>query len=133
MKLTVFSGLALLFGCEHSELPVQSGMTIVFGTVTIDQQPLDYGQISFIPSDPGDHHVPDGEFIAAIEAGRFEIEILPGTHRVEIVKNEGLDPDVPGQIRQVLPERYNVDSELVATVEMNPSTELAFALASSNQ
>ncbi|WP_145346629.1 hypothetical protein [Rosistilla ulvae] len=108
-------------------------MTIVTGTVTFDQQPLEYGQISFIPNDPGDHHVPDGEFIAAIESGRFEIEVLPGTHRVEIVKNEDLDPDDPGNTRQVISERYNANSELTATVEMNSGTDLAFALVSANE
>ncbi|MBA4105072.1 MAG: hypothetical protein C0485_04880 [Pirellula sp.] len=108
--------IALLAGCSSKP----AGGTVK-GTVTLDGQPLATGRILFIAVDQGS---PSAE--AAITAGQFETLVLPGDKRVEIrspkvtgKKKMYNTPDSPtiDTVVELLPAKYNVNSELKMTVD----------------
>lgn len=127
----------LLFaaGCNDSDSRMKK--VVVRGIVTIDGQPLPRGKIRFYPS--GDTKGPvsgaaikDGAYLAL---GRGGVPV--GSHKVDI---RAYRPDkryasqtisdgegVPSE--QYLPERYNVQTTLTATVTDSTST-LDFELSS---
>ena len=102
---------------------------VVSGNVTFSGQPLEKGQIRFIPSpetvgpitvEP----IVDGYYTSEDTGG-----VPVGTHRVEIL---GYDAEVyanhprgPGSpaIPQLLPRKYNHESELTATLQSDKSEE----------
>ena len=108
--------IALLAGCSSKP----AGGTVK-GTVTLDGQPLASGQILFVAVDQSS---PSAE--AAITAGAFEALVPPGEKRVEIRapkvtgKKKMYDtPDSPtvDTVVELLPAKYNVNSELKMTVD----------------
>ena len=108
--------IALLAGCASK--PV--GGTVK-GTVTLDGQPLATGRVLFVAVDQSS---PSAE--AAITAGAFEALVSPGDKRVEIRspkvtgKKKMYDtPDSPtvDTVVELLPAKYNVNSELAITVD----------------
>lgn len=113
--------LASAVGCSGD------GNGKVRGNVTLDGQPLDSGIIRFAAADPGGQPTE-----ATITAGRFEAVIPPGEKRVEIRapkvtgKRKMYDtPDSPtvDVVAELLPNRYNVDSELKMTVDGSEQTQ----------
>jgi len=111
--------VATLCGCSHPEPPIASGRVIARGVVTLDGQPLGWGNILFLNSDPA--RTPfEGQFPAAISRGEFEIEITPGTYRVEIRQFQSDDlqksEGTPSDSVQTLPQKYNDESEFTAAV-----------------
>ena len=110
----------------------------VSGTVTLDGQPLASGAVTLHPLGDG---VSAG---GPIEAGTFAIAEAKGptagSYRVEIVAYEDTgqftdDPDLPGQKietqEQILPPRYNRDSELTIEVQPDTANQFTFELHSS--
>lgn len=118
--------LPAVIGCS-SESPRSS----VKGMVTLDGQPMASGLINFVAVDAGAQTAE-----AVITEGRFEAVVPPGEKRVEIRapkitgKKKMYDtPDSPtvDVVAELLPRRYNVDSELRMTVadgEQDKSFEL---------
>jgi hypothetical protein len=107
--------IAAIIGCS-AHLP----SNVVRGTVTLDGQPLAEGLIHFIAVDGS---VATTE--ARIAAGKFEAAVPPGEKRVEIRagkvtgKKRVYDtPDSPtvDLVSELVPARYNVQSELRVTV-----------------
>lgn len=107
---------AALVGCSSEK----SGGTVK-GTITLDGQPVFAGQILFVSVDQS---TPSAE--AAITAGQFEALVPPGEKRVEIRapkvtgKKKMYDtPDSPtvDTVAELLPAKYNVNSELTMTVD----------------
>ena len=93
----------------------------VKGTVTLDGQPLTAGQVLFVAVDQGS---PSAE--ATIAAGEFEALVPLGEKRVEIrapkvtgKKKMYNTPDSPtvDTVVELLPAKYNVNSELKMTVD----------------
>lgn len=139
MQNTVIARLALCvilvaasFGCGRSE------RMSVEGTVTLDGQPLEKGSIQFSPM-PGTNGPTAG---ADIVAGKFIIRSaggpFAGSFRVQIsaagvTGRKVLDPrsnTMIDEFAQVLPARYNSQSELQAEVKAGDVNRLEFALAS---
>jgi hypothetical protein len=102
---------------------------VVSGNISFSGKPVEKGQIRFIPS--GDSSGPIT--VETIEGGYYTTEatggVPVGVHRVEI---RGYDPQVyanapkgPGSppIPQLLPKKYNHESELKATLESGKSEE----------
>ena len=127
--------VALLSGCNGTQ------RNAIQGAVTLDDQPLDSGYITFCPL-PGTKGPTAG---ANIVDGRFEIPAdkgtFSGTFRVEISKYK----EIPGRFllskgpkegerialtANVLPARYNTDSGLTAEIDKGNSTPLRFDLVS---
>jgi hypothetical protein len=102
---------------------------VVSGNVSFGGKPLEKGQIRFIPTDDSRGPIT----VETIESGNYTTEktggVPVGVHRVEI---RGYDPEVyakapkgPGSppIPQLLPKKYNYDSELKAVLESGKSEE----------
>jgi len=109
----------------------------ISGEVTLDGGPLDDASITLVPVGPG----PSAG--AEISEGRFAIERSagpsPGTYRVEIRAYRGTgqqipDDDNPGQMteatEQIIPGRYNRDTELEVEVTVDGENHFQFALES---
>lgn len=107
---------AALVGCSSEK----SGGTVK-GAITLDGQPVVAGQILFVSVDQS---TPSAE--GTITAGQFEAVVPPGEKRVEIRapkitgKKKMYDtPDSPtvDTVVELLPAKYNVNSELKLTVD----------------
>lgn len=121
--------LLLAMGCGGEDSNAR-----LTGAVTLDNQPLKTGSITFLPI--------DGKSATAgttIENGEFTLVIPPGKKKVEIVGTK-----VVGQRRayegdqnspliditeDIVPSRYNVQSDLVVEISAGESRE-TFALKS---
>jgi hypothetical protein len=108
--------------------------TTLTGTVTLDGQPLPEGTVRLVPTDP----TKGGTAGAAIKDGKFTAEVPPGELRVEISapkvvgKRKAYDtPESPTVdiVEELIPARYNVNSELKVTVKKGGQKE-TFALLS---
>lgn len=116
-KALLTMACCLLLGCNKGDGLTRS---IVSGSVTLRGQPVQDGQIRFIPQ--GDTQGPltiesikDGQYRCARVGG-----VPVGTHRVEILAFHPDDPEPtgPGERprRQLVPNRFNRDSELTVTI-----------------
>jgi hypothetical protein len=118
--------LLLVAGC--------GGRQTIEGTVTLDDQPLEQGYITFRPM----KNVAGAPIGGPIENGKFAIqpkEPLAGDFRVEITSlgktgkkardDKGKSIDVEGQ---VLPARYNSESTLQAQLKPRQRNEFPFPL-----
>jgi len=116
-KALLAMACCLLIGCDKGDALTRA---IVSGSVTLRGQPVQDGQIRFIPQ--GDTRGPltiepikDGQYRCAHGGG-----VPVGTHRVEILAFHPDDPEPtgPGERprRQLAPIRFNRDSELTVTI-----------------
>ena len=119
--LTIGALLSVIAGCNSQ--PTQGTLD---GKVTLDGAPLKSGLIRFVPIDG---QTPTAD--ATITDGAFSATVPPGEKRVEITS-----PQVTGQrkaydtpdsptvdvVHELLPTKYNVNSELVFTVEAGSQT-----------
>jgi hypothetical protein len=107
------------------------------GTVKFDGTPLADGLISFLPQ-AGTAGPTAG---SRITQGAYHIDraksLLPGSYRVEISgwrKTGGKKKDMFGrevdETEQIVPSRYNKDSELTVDVADDRSTQFDFDLSS---
>lgn len=115
----IFSSL-ILVGCNDS------GRLSLNGTVTFDGEPVEKGYVQFSPL-PGTTgptagaDVQDGAYEVASVRGLFE-----GSYRVDVQAwvrsgKVSIDPvtgekTVGGDLKQILPSRYNKDSELTIDI-----------------
>lgn len=106
----------------------------VTGSVLLDGQPLDHGDIMFKPADRS-----QGAVGGVIRAGNYAVRCPPGEARVEINASRIADknsaaglsamPNDPGGIVvEIIPRSYNVDSMLKATVEPHERNVANFRL-----
>jgi hypothetical protein len=117
MLLTLLAGA----GCS-------GGAGSVSGTVTLNGEPLKEGVVRFVPADG------TGQTVTAdIKDGKFTADVPPGDMRVEFSaprptgkKQKMYDtPDSPvvEETVELLPERYNVQSDLKLKVKGGGQTE----------
>lgn len=119
----------ILAGCGAA----YPGRVEVSGSVSYDGEPIEDGLIRFIPEGATRGSIAQGKIID----GQYHIDhlggVAVGTNRVEI---RAYDPKVPEPMgpgipprEQLLPERFNKESELITTVENSRSViELNFDL-----
>lgn len=106
------------------------------GTVTLDGQHLNSGEIVFVPASGTKGPTAAG----AIVDGKFDISAakgpLPGTYRVEItadrktgrkIQADEASSELVDQYEQYLPGRYNESSELTAEIT-DETAPLSFVL-----
>ncbi|QDU56675.1 hypothetical protein [Aeoliella mucimassa] len=121
--------MLLVVGCKSES----SGLAVT-GSVTLGSDPLPVGTIFLHPLQAGKGVVAD------IVEGRFEIAasegLQIGEYRVEIYSEKATgrqipNPDAPDQMmeetKQIIPRRYNTESELTAKITDNTS-ELDYEL-----
>lgn len=124
----VLAAVPLLFGCDSSPAVQESEGTVpAGGTVTLDGQPLTQGEITFI--DPEAQR--PMSFVAEVRDGQFELRAPSGVVRVEIRAFEmvGGDDDTP-LTRELIPARYNDESELSVELTAEGPNLLSFELES---
>jgi hypothetical protein len=107
--------LLFAFGCNRS------GPIAVFGTVSVDGQPLERGKIDI---QPADNKGPNAA--AAILAGKYECSVMPGKKTIRITggKVVGQHPFTPGNpaspmvedIQSLVPSCYNTETTLSCEV-----------------
>lgn len=118
----------LSVGCREKELSLNESSVRIKGIVTLDGQPLPDGR--FVVVD--EQRDPRREYLAAITNGKFEIEVPPGERRVEIRSYQ--EPENPsleaGEYPQILPARYNDDSELTINATAGMVDAVRFELTS---
>jgi hypothetical protein len=144
----VFTAVGLAAaGCSQSgdELPREP----VSGTVTLDSQPLADGVIQFMPatSATGEGTAVIQPGGATIKGGRFSIPrdtgLVPGSYNVAInAADRGAEqtkPDVPGTgqkaqkgrvPKELIPAKYNAQTELKAEIKKGGASDLKFDLQS---
>jgi hypothetical protein len=129
-QLLLLSAVAVLFAAGCS---ADSSHGIVRGTVTLDGNPLEKGLIRFVPID-GQTATAD----TTIQNGAFHVQVPVGEKQVSITAPKVVGkrkmyetPDSPTVdiVHELLPERYNVRSELSLTVQPGDQ-EKDFALTS---
>lgn len=100
---------------------------VVSGTVTVDGEPAEMGSITFIPAD-GLTSTAGG----AITDGKYRAVVPPGSKKVQIRVSKIVGqtklydtPDSPMQpvYREVLPPKYNDQTELVLDVKPGQNEE----------
>lgn len=107
-------GLAVLSGCG-------SGDGNITGEVTLNGEPLKEGTIRFVPVDgntpTADAPIVDGKFQANVPVGDKRIEITAPKVVGQIKMIDAPDAKAVDNVQELLPERYNVKSELTLKVE----------------
>lgn len=109
-----------MFGCGQHD---QWDRIVVSGNVTYKGQPVEKGQIRFIPIEGAGGPIT----VDPIELGKYNTKntagVPVGTHRVEIfgydAKEYANAPTGPGAppVRQLLPKKYNLQSGLTVKLE----------------
>jgi len=125
-----FGAAALLLsaGCADNN------KSVVSGTVLVDGQPLANGTIQFFPSDgngqTGAAGVTDGKYTANAGVGDMKV-IITGIKVVGKIKQYDT-PDSPtvDDVRELLPDKYNKNTELTATLKPGPNAGVDFDLKS---
>lgn len=99
----------------------------VSGTVTVDGEPLESGDITFVPDDP--NKAAEG---GRVVRGKYHMETWPGQNRVMIsaVRPQKFKTPHGEQTHDVnyLPPRYHAQSELKADVPPRGSATFDFPL-----
>lgn len=124
-----FLFLGLLSGCS-----TDTKHGTVTGSVSLDGQPIKSGNIRFDPSDghtaTADATITDGKFSATVPPGEKRVSItapkVVGTKKVYETPNS---PTVD-LTEEMLPKRYNAQSELKATIKLGSQELPAFDLKS---
>ena len=129
---TLLATLLVVVGCEQNP-----NRYAVEGTVTLDGEPLDEGQIRLVPqrgtSGPSSGApIREGRFSIARDrgpfAGEFTVEITAVRETGEILNHPDEGP-VP-LTAQYLPARYNSKSDLTASVKAGEPNLVEFKLTS---
>jgi len=126
--------LMLLAGCGSS-----SNRAELEGTVTLDGEPLESGNIQFLPM-PGTGgpsaggKITDGSFMIPSENGTFaglmRVEMTSGRKTGRKIENPYARGHFEDEIVQHLPTRYNRESELTAEVVDSGPNRFEFSLTS---
>ncbi len=136
LRFSVLIGLLLLgAGCGGG---TDSNRVSVSGQVTLDEQPLANGVITFLPSDGKG---PSAS--AKIENGEYETEIDPGPKNVSIQATEAAAEPTDSAARgdshggggsaspkQLIPAKYNTNTELKYEVQASGNDDVNFDLNS---
>jgi len=130
-SLLLVSAALLSGGCDSGG---DIDRVVVRGTVTYNDEPVADGMIRFVPTYGSENPVSGG----AIVDGKYEIKMrggVPvGAHRVEINSFRKLPkpyPDMPEAMvpkEQLLPEKFNVKSELQQEIPAGKALTLDFPL-----
>jgi hypothetical protein len=118
--------MVLAIGCAKATGPSK---VPVAGTVSLDGKPLPTGTIYFKTVATGDIDA------FPIKDGQFQGQTLAGLRRVEVSVLATKTMELNGMKNEVkvdsIPARYNVNSELTATVDPAGTKTLSFDLKSS--
>ncbi len=143
---TLFAGgtlaaalLVALTGCGGGKPPEQAKAKVK-GTITLDNKPLQTGKIVFDAANgqpPADMDILDGKFEGNAPVGKCKVQITSFKQMTmkEKLEKEGKKPmDGPGYDQpmevNLLPDRYNVKSEITREVFADKPNDFTFDLKS---
>jgi hypothetical protein len=97
----------------------------VHGTVTLDGKPIADGLIEFFPvsgaGQPGAAPIKDGKYQLTVSPGEMKVSV----YATEVIGKQKMydTPDSPWEdkVRNLIPEKYNTQSELKASVKAGPN------------
>lgn len=136
MKLRITHGVGVLLALGALAVAGCGGgpkLGKVYGTVTLDGQPLPNAKVTFQPTfeggSPSDAVTNEnGEYVLKFLEGKEGA--LVGEHQVRISTYRQLsstDPGGPGEVPERVPAKYNTETELTKEVTKG-SQEISFAL-----
>src|SRR5205814_6718966 len=109
------------------------GLTAVSGVVSLDGQPLKEGSIHFAPADgkaPSQAAmIGEGKFSTQLHRTNYKVQIFAPKPAKVIAKLDEKGPGGGPTVEELLPPRYNFQSELTLNVA-NPTTAANFELRS---
>lgn len=121
--------VALAMGCSK-----ESGKGSVRGQVTLDGQPLAAGIIRFVPANgksaTADAQISEGKFSAQVPTGVKKVEITAPKVVGKRRAYQTADSPTIDVIEELLPARYNVQSELTLDVMAGEQEPPPFELKS---
>ena len=133
LRIVFLLGLVALVGCGGGDDRFR-----LEGSITLDGEPLTTGGISFRPQrgtrgPTAGGRITDGKFFVEPAKGTFA-----GTFRVEIISSRKTGQKVMDNVmgtmadeyKQIIPVRYNRQSELTAEVKKDGPNKFEFALES---
>jgi hypothetical protein len=116
VRFAPWAVLLVAIGCGSKD------QAIVTGTVTLNDQPLQNGTITFLPADGA-----TASAAGVITDGKYRVEMPPGEKRVLISAMQVVgqrqvyegDPDSPvvDEVREMIPPQYNAASTLTVDVQ----------------
>jgi len=113
--------LLALAGCSDT------GTGTVNGTVTLDGQPLKEGTVRFVPVDGQSQTssavVKDGQFTAAVSLGEMKVEFSAPKVTGKRKMYDTPDSPVVDDVAELIPERFNVRSDLKISVKSGSQSE----------
>jgi hypothetical protein len=137
--LFVCAALGLAVGCTGSgdDLPREA----VSGTVTLDNQPLANGSISFMPpsgggtATGGGSTITNGKFSIPREtglvSGTYNVAIYASEQRGERTKPAQAGGGKPSELaKELIPAKYNSQTELKSDIKKGGGNDLKFTLQS---
>lgn len=109
----------------------------VHGTVTLDGKPLTEGTVRFAPTNgilgpPVTVPVKDGKFVVEVPVGECRVEFSVSKVVGKIKMYDTPDSPSVDQTKEMLPDRYNVKSELKTTVKGGSQDE-TYTLTTGNK
>lgn len=112
----LYIGLLLLTGCSES-----TTHGVVNGSVTLDGKPLEEGTVRFVPiegeSQTASAMITDGKFESEVPVGKVRVEYSAPKVMGKKKMYQTEDSPTVDIVGELLPERYNVRSEVVLSVE----------------
>ncbi|MFN0198137.1 MAG: hypothetical protein ACKVT0_15425 [Planctomycetaceae bacterium] len=128
LMILTASLFVVLPGCGADGPPAVTRFPVT-GTVTLDGQPIDSGNIRFL-----DTTVSGGD-AGDIKGGSYSLQATPGKKRVEIIATRASSKPVEGKpdvmdTESLIPPQYNTKSELTAEVVADKPNEFKFELKS---
>jgi hypothetical protein len=97
------------------------GLAEVRGTVTVDGEPAKVGAVTFIPVDGASQtagaKIVDGAYAARVPPGTFKVEVRVSKVVGERKVYDAPDAPVKQILAEMLPPRYNDESELTLGVK----------------
>ncbi len=122
--IALVTGNVSSIGCTRSPSLVGPRKSAVKGKVLFQDKPLADGVIVFLDS-TGD---PPRRYGSGIVEGVYECDVTPGEKRVEItamvVPTGTQKPDPGSNMKQIIPNKYNLKSTLTVTVSEKASANM---------
>ncbi|QDU74859.1 hypothetical protein Pan97_18770 [Bremerella volcania] len=127
--LLFLAGIALL-GCNNQR-PIPKSYPVQ-GEVTLDGKPMESGEVAFVSVAEGIRDT------VKVEGGKFSGEVLAGDRKIEIrsyIAKEGntkmYGADAEPSYVNIIPKKYNEESEITATVKESDDNSFSFEVTSS--
>jgi len=116
LGILLIVGCVLLTGCSQS-----TTHGVIEGKVTLDGQPLKEGTVRFVPMDgesqTSSAAIAEGEFVATVPVGQVRIQYSAPKLMGKQKMYDTEDSPTVDVVGELLPNRYNIRSDLELTVE----------------